>query len=94
MVNFDLEQLKAVGEPLVVVAAAAAAAADGEDGAADIDHHETVDADTSDPVAEHGDQGDLAERGDIAVVVVVVVGVGGGVAVEAAAVDVAELSSL
>ncbi len=84
--NFGLEQPKAVGEPLVVVAAAVVVA-DGEDGAADIDHREMVDADTSDPAAERGDQRDLAERGDAAAVVA-------GVAVGTAAVGAAELSSL
>ena len=84
--NFDLERPKAAREPLVVVTAAV-----GEDGVADIDHHETVDADTSDPAAEHGDQSDPVERVDTAVAGAAV---DDGVAVGAVAVDAAELSSL
>ena len=90
MVNFDLEQPEAVWEPLVVVAVVAES--ERRDGAADIDHREAVDADTSDPAAEHGDLGDLgdlAERGDIDAVVVV-----DGAAAGAVAVGAAELSSL
>lgn len=85
--NLDPERPKAVWEPLVVVAVVAES--ERRDGAADIDHREAVDADTSDPAAEHGDLGDLAERGDIDAVVVV-----DGAAAGAVAVGAAELSSL
>ena len=73
-----------MGEPLVVVAVAV-----GErDGAVDIDRcRETVDADTSDPAAEHDEQVELAERGDTAAV-------SAGVTVEAAAVGAVDVSSL
>ena len=60
--NLEPELPKAVGDAPVVEIAAAA----DDDAAvdrvvvADTDHHEMVDADTSDP-AEHGDQGDLGD---------------------------------
>ena len=88
-VNLDLELPKAEGD-VPVVEAAAAVAADGDDVvdhvAADADHHEMVDVDTSDPV-ERGDPGDQTERGDAAVSVA-------GVSVGVAAVGAAAESSL